>query len=123
MLAWLDGLEPAAARVEHVIHQRPVMSWINLAEVYYRVHRDHGHDEAETVLARLRGSLSLDEATPARIIEAARIKATHPIALADCFAAATAAAHNLPLLTGDPELLNALELGCTVEDLRASPSV
>ena len=40
VLAWLDGLEPAAARVEHVIHERPVMSWINLAEVYHRVHRD-----------------------------------------------------------------------------------
>lgn len=95
------------------------MSWINLAEVYYRVHRDHGQGEAETVLARLRGVLSLDEATPTRTVEAARIKARHPIALADCFAAATAAAHNLTLLTGDPELLDAVELGCVVEDLRS----
>lgn len=94
------------------------MSWINLAEVYDRVHRDHGPGEAETVLSLLRGVLSLDEATPARTLEAARIKARHPIALADCFAVATAAAHHLTLLTGDPELVNAVALGCVVEDLR-----
>lgn len=95
------------------------MSWINLAEVYYRVHRDHGQSEAETVLALLRGTLSLDEATPVRTLEAARIKARHSIALADCFAAATAAAHQLTLLTGDPELLDAVAIGCVVEDLRS----
>ncbi len=83
--------------------------------------RDHGGNEAETVLARLRGVLTLDEATPARTIEAARIKAVHPIALAGCFAAATAAAHYVPLLTGDPEVVEAVGLGCTVEDLRAGP--
>ena len=119
VLAWLDGLEPAATRVDQAIRERPVMSWINLAEVYYRVHRDHGQEEAETVLSLLRGVLSLDEATPARTLEAARIKAEHPIALADCFAVATAAAHRLTLLTGDPELVNAVELGCVVEDLRS----
>mgnify|MGYP001171537974 CR=1 FL=1 len=94
------------------------MSWINLAEVYYRVWRDHGQLEAETVLAELRQTLTLDEATPARTIQAARIKAVHPIALADCFAAATAAAHGIPLLTGDPEILDAQSLPCDVEDLR-----
>ena len=37
------------------------------------------------------------------MIEAARLKARASIALAlDCFAAATAAAHGLTLLTGDP---------------------
>jgi predicted nucleic acid-binding protein len=118
VLAWLDGLEPAATRVEEVIVHRPVMSWINLAEVYYRVWRDHGRSDAEAVLAELRETLALDEATPARTLEAARIKAMHPIALADCFAAATAGAHGVPLLTGDPEILAAQTLGCEVEDLR-----
>ncbi len=118
MIAWLDGLEPAAARVEALVSERPVMSWINVAEVNYRVSRDHGADEAETVLAMLRAHLTLDVASPQRVIEAARIKARHAIALADCFAAATAAAYNVPLLTGDPELLEATDLGCTVDDLR-----
>ena len=118
MLAWLDGLEPAATRVDALINQGSVMSWINLAEVYYRVQRDHGQPEAEAVLSALRAALTLDEATPTRTIEAARIKAMHPIALADCFAAATAIAHSVTLHTGDPELLNAVSLGCRVEDLR-----
>ena len=40
-----------------------------------------------------------------RIIDAARIKAEHPMAYADAFAAATAMAHDATLWTGDPELL------------------
>ena len=41
----------------------------------------------------------------ARVVEAARIKADHPLAYADAFAAATALASNGELWTGDPELL------------------
>jgi len=43
-----------------------------------------------------------------------------PIALGDCFAAATAAAHGLVLLTGDPELIELPDALCAVEDLRAT---
>jgi predicted nucleic acid-binding protein len=119
VLAWLDGDEPAATRVEAAIAVRPLMSWINLAEVYYRVHRDHGRQQADDVLVRLRSLLHLDEATPERTLAAARIKAQHAIALADCFAVTTAAAYEATLLTGDPEILTAPDLGCAVEDLRA----
>jgi PIN domain nuclease of toxin-antitoxin system len=119
VLAWLDGDEPAAGRVDAVVASRPIMSWINLAEVYYRVSRDHGANAAETVLARLRATLTLDEVTPERTLDAARVKAQHAIALADCFAVATAAAHSVPLLTGDPELLGGPDRGCLVEDLRS----
>jgi predicted nucleic acid-binding protein len=41
----------------------------------------------------------------------------HPIAFADCFAAATAAARDATLLTGDPELLDR-DVGCRTRDLR-----
>jgi ribonuclease VapC len=37
------------------------------------------------------------------IIEAARIKADHPISFADCFAVATAKRESASILTGDPE--------------------
>jgi predicted nucleic acid-binding protein len=40
-----------------------------------------------------------------------------PVAFADCFAAATAAAHDATLLTGDPELLQR-DVGCGKRDLR-----
>jgi predicted nucleic acid-binding protein len=52
------------------------------------------------------------------MIDVARLKACAPIALADCFAAVTAAAHGLPLLTGDPELIDLDDPPCVVEDLR-----
>ena len=96
------------------------MSWINVAEVYYRIARDHGEAEAEAVLAELRALLHLDEASPERTIAAARLKAGHPMALADCFAVATAVAYGAALLTGDPEILDADWVGCDVEDLRGS---
>ena len=53
------------------------------------------------------------------MVEAARLKARASIALADCFAAATAAAHGVPLLTGDPELIELDDPPCVVEDLRS----
>lgn len=93
------------------------MSWINLCEVYYRVARDHGQDEADEVLRDLRKLLQCDLPTTRRMIAAARLKVDHTIALADCFAIATAAAHRVTLLTGDPEILGAKELPCVVEDL------
>jgi hypothetical protein len=54
----------------------------------------------------------------ARMIEAARLKARAPIAIGDCFAIVTATAHNLPLLTGDPAIIELPDALCRVEDLR-----
>jgi hypothetical protein len=53
------------------------------------------------------------------MIEVARLKGRASIALADCFAPTTAAAHGLVLLTGDPELIELVDPPCVVEDLRA----
>lgn len=118
ILAWLDGEEPALSRLEELVSQRPVVSWVNLVEVYYRLERDQGRDAADETLALLRASLSPDLPGTARMIEAARLKARASIALADCFAAVTAAAHGLVLLTGDPELLDLPDPPCALEDLR-----
>jgi predicted nucleic acid-binding protein len=95
---------------------RPIMSWINLGEVYYTVHREAGAAEAESTLALLRPLLTLDAVTPERVLGAARIKAVHPLAYADAFAIATASAHAAVLLTGDPEITKRA-VGCSVEDL------
>jgi len=94
------------------------MSWINLGEVYYVVHRAAGMVEAERTVAKLRPLLDLDAATPERVMAAARIKAAHPLAYGDAFAVATAADHDAVLLTGDPELTSRASVGCRVEDLR-----
>jgi len=106
------------SRVEGVISTRPVVSWINLVEVYYRVERDHGRLAADDTLGSLRSALSLELPGTARMIEAARLKAGAPIALGDCFALVTAAAHDLVLLTGDPEIVELPDPPCPVEDLR-----
>lgn len=118
ILAWLDGEEPALSRIDALIDSRPIVSWINLVEVYYRIERDHGRDEADLTLKTLRRELSPDLPGTARMTEAARLKARAPIALADCFAAVTAAAHGVALLTGDPELVELRDPPCAIEDLR-----
>jgi hypothetical protein len=115
----MHGQEPALGRVEAVIAERPVISWINLVETYYRLERDYGRERADADLTDLRAKLSPDLPGTARMIEAARLKARSPIALGNCFALATAAAHGLALLTGDPEILELEHLPCEVEDLRA----
>jgi predicted nucleic acid-binding protein len=107
------------SRIEALIGDRPVISWMNLVEVYYRVERDHGREAADDVLTSVRASFAPDLPGTARMIDAARIKASSAIALGDCFAIATAAAHGLVLLTGDPEILDLPVRPCQVEDLRA----
>lgn len=101
------------------MEHRPVMSWVNAVEVYYRLERDHGRHEADDVLSELRVAVDLELPGLTRMIETARLKAAFPIALGDCFAVATAAARDLPLLTGDPEILERGQLPCAVEDLRS----
>lgn len=107
VLRLLEGQEPAASIVQQALdeQQAPVMSWINLGEVYYVVRRDQGADEADQVVRDLRPRLGLDLPSEERVLEAARIKADHPLAYADAFAAATAIAFDATLLTGDPKLL------------------
>lgn len=118
VLAWLDGEEPAAAAVQNAFEDgRPWMSWLNVGEVAYQLERRHGAEEAAFVLRRLRAAVALDEVTAERVLAAAHLKAEHPIAFADCFAAATAAARGATLYTGDPELLER-NVGCTTRDLR-----
>lgn len=122
VLAWLDGDEPAAGAVQHAFDAgRPWMSWLNIGEVAYQLERRHGVEEATLVVGRLRASVALDDVTPDRVLAAAHIKAAHPIAFADCFAAATAAARDATLFTGDPELLDR-DVGARVRDLRGEPS-
>ena len=120
VLAWLDGEEPAAEVVQRSLDQgRPVMSWVNLVEVEYRVRRQHGASEAETTLSRVRELISEELPGVSRMRLVAALKADHPIALADCFAIAAAAANGATLITGDPEILDRAEkLPCPVADAR-----
>lgn len=119
VLAWLDGEQPAHARIEQLLERKPAISWVNVIEVYYRIERDHGRPRADDTLRELRKTLEFDMPGTAKMVEVARLKAAMPIALADCFAIATAVARKAVLLTGDPEILDRNDLPCAVEDLRA----
>jgi predicted nucleic acid-binding protein len=120
VLAWLDDDEPAAATVAETLdRERPAISWVNLVEVHYRTARDHGKEEADSTLAELRPLVSEELPGVSTMRAVAALKADHPIALADCFAIAVAAANDAELLTGDPEIVErAADLPCIVIDLR-----
>ena len=118
ILRWLDGDEPAAARVEAAMPSRPVMSWINLGEVAYIVERRAGVARARRIVRELRPRLTLDLPSEARVLEAAHLKAGYAMAYADAFAVATAIAHGATLLTGDREILDG-DPAWPVEDLRS----
>jgi predicted nucleic acid-binding protein len=120
VLSWLDDDEPAASTVAEALdHERPAISWINLVEVHYRTARDHGKEEADATLAELRPRVSEELPGISTMRAVAALKADHPIALADCFAIAVAAANGAELLTGDPEIIErARDLPCAVIDLR-----
>jgi predicted nucleic acid-binding protein len=102
----LEGVEPAATRVEQALAAAPLMSWINLGEVFYVVHRLSGEADAKAVIRNLRQRLVLDLPDEGRVLEAATIKANHAVAYADAFALATTMAHDADLMTGDPEILD-----------------
>lgn len=118
VLAWLDGEQPSFAWVQALLDERPVLSWVNAVEVYHRVERDHGRRAADEVLSGLRAVMEVELPGTGRMVESARLKASHPIALGDCFAIATAAAHSATLLTGDPDIVEREGLPCEIQDLR-----
>lgn len=116
VMAYLRA-EPAAERTQQAIDDGAVMSWINLGEVLYLLHRAVGADYARETIRDLRSVIDVEVPDVDRITEAAVLKAEHPLSYADAFAAATAIAHDARLLTGDPELLTAAATWATV-DLR-----
>ena len=72
------------------------------------------------MLSRLREVVDEELPGVARMRAVAVLKAAHPIALADCFGIATAAAQNATLIAGDPEIIDrADQITCAVTDARA----
>lgn len=117
VLAWMADDAPAAERVETVLEDRPVMSWINAGEVFYVTDRLRGRGAADAAIHFLASRVDLDVPTRERVLAAATIKSEHRLAYADAFAVATALAHGAVLLTGDPEILSSGE-PWPVENLR-----
>ncbi len=119
ILRYLEDSEPAASAVAGLLEgETPIVSWINVGEVFYVIRRHTGEGEAWATVRDLQDVMTAEVPTAERVLEAARIKADHPMAYADAFAAATASAHDATLWTGDPELL-VNGAGWVWRDLRA----
>jgi predicted nucleic acid-binding protein len=102
--------EPGADTVEEKIKSaltgdcKLSMNVINLGEVIYNLIREEGAEFAaqrEAVIFQLPIEFMSSDWGVTRI--AAEIKASIPIAYADCFAIATAQKFNATIITGDPE--------------------
>jgi predicted nucleic acid-binding protein len=119
LLAYFEG-EAGGAVVQGLIEDgerrrvRLYLSLINWGEVVYIVRREKGDLAAHEIIARLDVLPIVLRGVDRRLVyAAARLKAEHPIAYADAFAAATANALDVPVVTGDPEFRH-LEPGTKV---------
>jgi predicted nucleic acid-binding protein len=109
VLALLQG-EPGAEDVVKRIEAaqqgkgRVLITWVNVGEVLYTIERRRGADTLPQVLGLLEASaVSFVDVDRSLTLAAASIKANHPLAYADAFAAALAIREGAPLITGDPE--------------------
>ena len=106
ILEYLEDNEPAASSLAAMLDtQRPIISWINLGEVFYVIRRRQGDVKAWATVRDLQDVVTAELPTERRVLEAAHIKSDYAMAYADAFAAATATAHGATLWTGDPEFL------------------
>lgn len=106
VLRYLENTAPTAGLVAELLdRERPLMSWINLGEVHYIVRRSHGEAAAIETVRDMRDVVDVRLPDERLVLDAARIKADHPMAYADAFGAALAIAQQATLWTGDPELL------------------
>ncbi len=106
VLRYLEDAHPTAEAVADLLdHEKPLISWINLGEVHYVLRRLKGEDDAIETVRDLRDVIDARLPDERIILDAARIKADHPMAYADAFAAALTVAQDAELWTGDPELL------------------
>ena len=81
-----------------------LMSAVNYGEVYGRILRDHGLDQARNAMSVV-GPLPIEilDATPQRCLHAAEVKARYKLYYADSFAAALAVEHKATLVTSDSD--------------------
>lgn len=106
VLRHLEDTQPAAELVADLLGvERPLMSWINLGEVHSVLRRSQGEEAAIETVRDLREVIDVRLPDEHLVLDAARIKADHPMADANAFGAALSIAQDATLWTGDPELL------------------
>jgi predicted nucleic acid-binding protein len=109
LLCYLEqepGFEKVVELFEKAVQfSKPLlMCTINWGEVYYQVARRFGEEKAQEIERLIESfPISLVDADKKLTREAARMKATKPMAYADCFVAALARLQKAELYTRDPE--------------------
>ena len=97
---------PGANRVEQLLrHEQVLLPWLVLLEVYDLTYREEGEIQADQRLAMLK-QLDVDllmEAGEEVLLTAGRLRASHPISLADSIIAGFAMQHKAVLVHQDPE--------------------
>ena len=109
VLAWIQD-EKGAQFVEQLLYKAQedkehlILNIINLGEIYYRCARIRDLPFAKDILEKI-GLLpvTIYPCPNDLVLEAAEIKATYPLALADAFIVATALREEARIITGDPE--------------------
>ena len=102
--------KPGALRVNQMLKDamrrqaQILMSAVNYGEVYGRILRDHGPDNALTTMHAV-GPLPIEiaDATPQRAFQAAEVKAKYKLYYLDSFAAALAIEHKATLVSSDSD--------------------
>ena len=94
-----------AMSVAHKSGDSVLMNEINVGEVYYILFRKRGPEKADYFIDTILESLPILMISNnfEDVVEAAKIKAEHPISYADCFTVASARKNNAVIITGDPE--------------------
>ncbi len=113
----LRGDEPGAHRVEEILQEAALGKLIchgcfmSLMEVLYRVWKIEGKAAGFSAYSKCLGlPIEWVHESPTLLERAARVKATHPLSLADAWIAATALELGAILVHKDPEFVNLPEL-------------
>jgi predicted nucleic acid-binding protein len=113
----MSGRDPATSAVAKLLTEsetgdaRLLMSAINVGEVYYFL-RKNGRAELAESWRDQSAVLPVTIEVPAidEVWDAAVLKGSYSIAVADAFAAALAQKYRCPLVTGDPEFQSISDL-------------
>jgi len=109
LIAFLED-EPAADKVQELIAEAQdledglLITAINLGEVWYSLARVRSEGDADRAIKEILGlGFQIVEIGWELANHAAKLKARHKLAYADCFAVALAQQRKLEVVTGDPE--------------------
>jgi predicted nucleic acid-binding protein len=109
LIAFLED-EPAAEQVQELISEAQdlqnglLITAINLGEVWYSLARVRAEGDADRAIQEILGlGFTIFGIDWQLAHHAAKLKATHKLSYAECFAAALAQQRKLEVVTGDPE--------------------